>query len=69
MIVFDDADLEAAAPKVEKALTTFAGQFCMTGSRLLVQRGVADRVRRLMTERLQRVKPDPPQILRATWVL
>jgi len=35
MIVFDDADLEAAAPKVEKALTTFAGQFCMTGSRLL----------------------------------
>jgi acyl-CoA reductase-like NAD-dependent aldehyde dehydrogenase len=38
MIVFNDADLEAAVPKVEKALTTFAGQFCMTGSRLLVQR-------------------------------
>jgi betaine-aldehyde dehydrogenase len=30
MIVFDDADLEAAAPKV-KALTVFAGQFCITG--------------------------------------
>jgi betaine-aldehyde dehydrogenase len=59
MIVFDDADLEAAAPKVEKALTVFAGQFCMTGSRLLVQRGVADRFRSLMKERLERVKVGP----------
>jgi betaine-aldehyde dehydrogenase len=59
MIIFDDADLEAAAPKVEKALTVFAGQFCMTGSRLLVQRGVADRMRQLMIDRLQRVKPGP----------
>jgi betaine-aldehyde dehydrogenase len=46
MLVFDDADLEAALPKIEKALTVFAGQFCMTGSRLLVQRGIADSVRR-----------------------
>jgi betaine-aldehyde dehydrogenase len=59
MIVFDDADLEAAAPKVEKALTTFAGQFCMTGSRLLVQRGAADKMRGMMIERLQNVKPGP----------
>ena len=59
MIIFDDADLEAAAPKVEKALTTFAGQFCMTGSRLLVQRGVADRFRALITNRLEQVKPGP----------
>jgi betaine-aldehyde dehydrogenase len=59
MIVFDDADLEAAAPKVEKALTVFAGQFCMTGSRLLVQRGVADRFRSLVKERLARVKVGP----------
>jgi betaine-aldehyde dehydrogenase len=59
MIVFDDADLEVAAPRIEKALTIFAGQFCMTGSRLLVQRGVADRMRTLMTERLGRVKAGP----------
>jgi betaine-aldehyde dehydrogenase len=45
MIVFDDADLDAAIPLVASAVTTFAGQFCMTGSRILVQRGVADRVR------------------------
>jgi acyl-CoA reductase-like NAD-dependent aldehyde dehydrogenase len=43
MIVFDDADLDAAVPLVASAVTTFAGQFCTTGSRILVQRGVADR--------------------------
>jgi betaine-aldehyde dehydrogenase len=45
MIVCDDADLDAAVPLVAAAITTFAGQFCMTGSRVLVQRGVADQVR------------------------
>ena len=35
MLVFEDADVEAALPKLEKAVTVFAGQFCMTGSRLL----------------------------------
>ena len=59
MIIFEDADLEAAAPKVEKALTTFAGQFCMTGSRLLVQRAVADRFRTLIAQRLENVKTGP----------
>jgi betaine-aldehyde dehydrogenase len=59
MIVFDDADLSVAGPKIEKALTTFAGQFCMTGSRLLVQRGIADQCRTIITERLQRVRVGP----------
>src|SRR6201984_2173148 len=45
MIGLHDADLDAAVPLVASAVTTFAGQFCMTGSRILVQRGVADRVR------------------------
>jgi betaine-aldehyde dehydrogenase len=45
MIVFDDADLDKAIPLVASAVTTFAGQFCMTGSRILVQRGVADQLR------------------------
>ena len=59
MIIFDDADLDAAAPKVEKALTVFAGQFCMTGSRLLVQRGVTDRFREMMRNRLAKVRVGP----------
>jgi betaine-aldehyde dehydrogenase len=45
MIVFDDADLDATVPLLVAAVTRFAGQFCMTGSRILVQRGVADEVR------------------------
>ncbi|MBA4363422.1 aldehyde dehydrogenase family protein [Pseudomonas mandelii] len=48
MLVFNDADLDAAVPTLVKALTVFAGQFCMTGSRLLVQRDMAT----VLTERL-----------------
>lgn len=59
MIVFDDADLETAAARIEKALTTFAGQFCMTGSRLLVQEGVAQSMRERMTSRLSKVQVGP----------
>ncbi len=59
MLVFEDADLDAALPKLEKAVTVFAGQFCMTGSRLLVQSGVADRVRKQLAERLTNVKVGP----------
>ncbi|OON60867.1 aldehyde dehydrogenase [Massilia sp. KIM] len=58
-LVFDDADLDAALPRIEKALTTFAGQFCMTGSRLLVQRGAADALRERLKRRLPEVKVGP----------
>jgi acyl-CoA reductase-like NAD-dependent aldehyde dehydrogenase len=59
LIVFDDADLDAAVPKIEKALTVFAGQFCMAGSRLLVQRGIADGLRKRLGERLARLRVGP----------
>ena len=59
MLVFEDADLDAALPKLVKAVTVFAGQFCMTGSRLLVQSRIADRVRELLAERLRNVKVGP----------
>jgi len=59
MIVFDDADLNVALPTIEKALTVFAGQFCMTGSRLLVQRGIADEVKAKLAKRLSNVKAGP----------
>jgi betaine-aldehyde dehydrogenase len=41
---------------VSKARRTFAGQFCMTGSRILVQRGVADRVRTGLTTIFENVR-------------
>jgi len=59
ILVFEDADVDGALPKLEKALTVFAGQFCMTGSRLLVQSGIADTVRRQLAERLTNVKVGP----------
>lgn len=59
MILFDDADLDKALPTVVKALTTFAGQFCMTGSRLLVHRPILDEVRQRLAEMLEAVKVGP----------
>ncbi|WP_274911055.1 aldehyde dehydrogenase family protein [Streptomyces sp. WZ-12] len=59
MIVFDDADLDATVPVLTKAVTTFTGQFCMTGSRILAQRGIADELRRRMTASLEAVKVGP----------
>lgn len=60
LVVFDDADLDRLIPIATRAVTTFAGQFCMTGSRLLVQRGVLDAVRTRMAEALNAVKVGPP---------
>ncbi len=58
-IVFDDADIEKLIPTVRAGLTTFAGQFCMTGSRILVQKGIADKVRERLAEVLKSVKVGP----------
>ena len=58
-VIFDDADLNVVLPTLEKSSTVFAGQFCMTGSRILVQRGLAERLKAGLAERLERVKPGP----------
>ena len=59
MIVFGDADLSAAAPAIVDALIVFAGQFCMTGSRLLVERKIADQLVEQLKARLAAVKLGP----------
>ncbi|MFD7893742.1 aldehyde dehydrogenase family protein [Streptomyces sp. NPDC059743] len=59
MIVFDDADLDVAVPVLAKAITTFTGQFCMTGSRVLAQRGVADELRTRLSAALEAVRVGP----------
>ncbi|XYI32240.1 Betaine aldehyde dehydrogenase [Cupriavidus oxalaticus] len=58
-LIFDDADLAAVLPVLEKSCTVFAGQFCMTGSRVLVQRKVAEAVRAGLAERLRAVRAGP----------
>ncbi|WP_394940971.1 aldehyde dehydrogenase family protein [Psychromicrobium sp. YIM B11713] len=59
MIVFNDADLDQAVPVLVKAITTFSGQFCMTGSRILVQDGIAGALRTRLVEALEAVKIGP----------
>lgn len=59
MLVFDDVNIEATAPRIQKALTTFAGQFCMAGTRLLVQRSIADKFRAAIAKQLEAVKVGP----------
>ncbi|WP_228137179.1 aldehyde dehydrogenase family protein, partial [Acinetobacter sp. V2] len=65
MIVFEDADLNEVLPKIEKALTVFAGQFCMTGSRLLVQRPIAEELKTLLAARLEAVNVGPASDLKS----
>lgn len=59
MLVFNDADLDAAVPTLVKALTVFAGQFCMTGSRLLVQRDIATALTERLAAKLDAVRVGP----------
>ncbi|WP_414439750.1 aldehyde dehydrogenase family protein [Burkholderia sp. 22PA0106] len=58
-LIFDDADLDAALPVLEKSCTVFAGQFCMTGSRVLVHRQLADTLERALAQRLGAVRAGP----------
>lgn len=59
MIVFDDADIDAAVATIVASVTTFTGQFCMTGSRILVQRSIADRVREKLVNAFEQVRVGP----------
>lgn len=59
MIVFEDADLDAVVPTLTAAITTFTGQFCMTGSRILAQRGIADELGGRLAETLSAVRLGP----------
>lgn len=59
MIVFDDADLDLVVPKLLKAVTVFAGQFCMTGSRILVQKGIAPQLKEKLIQAFESVKVGP----------
>ncbi len=58
-LVFDDADIDMAANVLAAGVTVFAGQFCMAGSRILVQRKAADMLKRALAARLEAVKVGP----------
>src|SRR3546814_18295700 len=59
MIVFEDADLDAVAPLLAQALTTFSGQFCMAGTRILAARSIADDLRAKLVKLIENVRVGP----------
>jgi betaine-aldehyde dehydrogenase len=58
-LVFADADLAVAVATAVASSTAFAGQFCMTGSRILVEGTVADEFTQSLAARLESVRPGP----------
>jgi len=58
-IVFDDADPEAALPFLVNAGIQNAGQTCSAASRILVQRGLYDRIREDMAARYRTLRAAP----------
>jgi len=58
-VVLDDADLDLAIPTIVAAAFGQAGQRCTATSRLIVQRGIAERVRSRVAEAVMALKVGP----------
>jgi phenylacetaldehyde dehydrogenase len=56
MIVCEDADLEAAVPALAQAVFWNSGQICTAGTRLFVQRSVAEEVAQGIAEEARRLR-------------
>lgn len=58
-LIFEDADFERMLPVLRVTAMRFGGQYCEAGSRLIVQRKLAGKVREALTKELQKVKVGP----------
>ena len=61
-IVFEDADIEKAAPVIVKAIVQNAGQTCSAGSRLLVQENVYEKFVAAVAERFANTRIGSPDM-------
>jgi acyl-CoA reductase-like NAD-dependent aldehyde dehydrogenase len=59
-VVFDDADLPAAANGIVAGVFAATGQTCMAGSRVIVHEDVHDELVRLVAERADRIRLGDP---------
>jgi acyl-CoA reductase-like NAD-dependent aldehyde dehydrogenase len=59
-VVFADADLDAAADKVANSVFSNSGQTCIAGSRLIIERTIADDFLARLTELASRVTVGDP---------
>lgn len=58
-IVFADADLDAALPVLVNAIIQNCGQTCSAGSRLLIERGIWERLIALLADRFAALRAGP----------
>ncbi len=58
-LVFADADLDAAIPVLVNAIIQNGGQTCSAGSRVLVERSIADEVTRRLADRFSKLVAGP----------
>ncbi|MFV0409010.1 MAG: aldehyde dehydrogenase family protein [Paracoccus sp. (in: a-proteobacteria)] len=61
MLVFDDCDVDLTAACLERGILPNAGQFCVAGSRIIVQRGVSEMLAERLAARFALPRPA------ATW--
>jgi betaine-aldehyde dehydrogenase len=61
MILFDDVDIDFVLPQLIASSILMNGQFCVTGSRVLVQRGIADAVCSRLAAGLEAVRVGPSE--------
>ncbi|MCO4880098.1 aldehyde dehydrogenase family protein [Paraburkholderia caribensis] len=61
-VVFNDADLEKAAPQIVKAIVQNAGQTCSAGSRLLIQEDIYDKFVAKVSRLFNEVRVGTPEM-------
>ncbi len=61
-IVFEDVDLEKTASAVSRAAFANQGQICLCGSRIFVQRGIYAAFKRMLVEKVSKMKVMDPML-------
>jgi aldehyde dehydrogenase (NAD+) len=59
-IVFENADLDSAVEGVVDGIWLNQGEVCCAGSRLLLQEGIADKMIKKLTRRMENLRVGPP---------
>ena len=60
VVVFDDADIESTASAIVAGIFAAAGQSCVAGSRLIVQRGIKDALVSRVVEKAKAIRIGDP---------
>lgn len=61
VLVFDDVDVESVSNAIVAGIFAASGQSCVAGSRLLVQRGVRDRLLARLVQKAEAIRIGDPQ--------